>query len=146
MHKKWALIIRGLANVSQNAKMKNTKIHIAGIIMLMILYSCGLNNRAKFEITNNSDYTIDSLTIRPDINSDQEFIKIEKGQTKIYWTDMNNIPQIDGDYLISYKFQENEIINKKRFGYYTNGYPIESVTKIKIMNDSLYFDFELKKY
>ncbi|MFH0894287.1 MAG: hypothetical protein V2A54_07615 [Bacteroidota bacterium] len=59
---------------------------------------------------------------------------------KIYWSDMTDIAKTDGDYLLSFK--SNNKVVKKRFGYFTNGYPLESLTKINIMKDTIIFDFK----
>jgi len=119
--------------------MKKTKLLFFGLIILL-LASCSGN--AKFEITNNSDFTIDSLCIKPSADSKQEIISIKKGETKKYTTDMSKIPSSDGHYTISYIFTENNQSKIDSFGYYTSGRSMEKLTKIEIDNDSLYLDFE----
>ncbi len=84
--------------------MKKIQLSFVGIIIITLI-SCSGN--AKFEITNNSDFTIDNLTIKPVKNSDQEPIILEKGETKKYVVDMSKIPSSDGHYTISYIFTEN---------------------------------------
>ena len=52
---------------------------------------------------------------------------------------MTNLPKVDGDYLLTFKKnQANKEI--KRFGYFTNGYPLEEITKIQIDKDTVLID------
>jgi hypothetical protein len=52
---------------------------------------------------------------------------------------MSELPKVDGDYLLTFKRNQN---NKqiKRFGYFTNGYPLEEITKIQIEKDTVIID------
>jgi len=119
--------------------MEKTKLIFVGLIILL-LASCSGN--AKFEITNNSEFTIDSLCIKPAADSEQEYISLKKGETKKYTTNMSKIPSSDGHYTISYVFIEINENKIDSFGYFTSGRSIEKLTKIEIDNDSLYFEFE----
>ena len=111
------------------------------IVATMLFISCDSDIRAKFEITNNSEFTIDSLNIKSfDHEQTSENISIKPNERKIYFMDMTNLPKVDGDYLLSFKRGKNGIKEVKRFGYFTNGYQIEKLTKIKIESDTVIFD------
>lgn len=109
------------------------------ILSLIALNSCQSDIKAKFEITNKTESTIDSINIKSfDHELNPDFLNLEPGETKIYWFDMKDIPQVDGDYLLTYKYKAN--ISNKRFGYFTNGFPLEKVTKIEIQQDTVIID------
>jgi len=85
-------------------------------------------------ITNKSNFDIDSLSILPD--SKQQLIRLGKSKTIDFITKMNKVTS-DGSYVISFKNSENNTIISKRFGYYTNGYQIEDVINITVLNDTI---------
>lgn len=107
---------------------------------LILLISCDSDIKAKFEITNQTNSVIDSVNIKSfDHLSNQSFITLKVGESKIYWLNMTNLPKVDGDYLLTFKKnQANKEI--KRFGYFTNGYPLEEITKIQIDKDTVLID------
>ena len=107
---------------------------------LILLISCDSDIKAKFEITNQTNSVIDSVNIKSfDHLSNQSFITLKAGESKIYWLNMTNLPKVDGDYLLTFKKnQANKEI--KRFGYFTNGYPLEEITKIQIDKDTVLID------
>ena len=113
------------------------------ILTLILLGSCQRNIRdikAKFEISNMTDQSIDSINIKPfDHESNSNFIHLEPGESQVYWLEMTELPKVDGDYLLTFKRNQN---NKqiKRFGYFTNGYPLEEITKIQIEKDTVIID------
>lgn len=110
------------------------------IFTLTLFYSCQNEIKAKFEIKNMTNETIDSINIKSfDHQRNSEFIKIKPGQMKTYWLDMTGIPKVDGDYLLTLK-QENNHKEVTRFGYFTNGYSLEEVTKIRIEKDTIIID------
>jgi len=55
---------------------------------------------------------------------------------------MTNIDKVYGDYQIDYIKKLNTRISKT-LGYYTNGYPIESLIRVSIKPDIVLFDSEL---
>ena len=73
------------------------------------------------------------------------FISIEPNQIKEYIVDMTNIAESDGDYQLDYKFDTSSF-SSMAFGYYTNGYPLEELTRITIKSDSVKFVPKFKKY
>jgi hypothetical protein len=110
------------------------------IISILLLSSCSSEIKAKFEIENRTNYVIDSINIKSfDHERKSAFIKLEPDQTETYWLDMTELPKVDGDYLLTFKRNRT---NKEieRFGYFTNGYPLEEVTKIRIEEDTVIID------
>ncbi len=118
---------------------------IFAILMMTLISSCQSDIKAKFEITNGTKKSIDSINIKStDHQKNSEFIVLEQGQLKNYWLDMNGIPKVDGDYLLSFKRNNTKKII--RFGYFTNGYPSEKVTKIRIEKDTVLIEQIFKDY
>lgn len=114
------------------------------IFTVIIFYSCQSSIKAKFEITNKTEISIDSINIKSfDHNPNSIFLKLEPGQSQTYWLDMTDLPKVDGDYLLTYK---DSIINYHRFGYFTNGFPMEKVTNIFIEKDTVIIDQIYDKY
>ncbi|MBU2920960.1 hypothetical protein KO504_06365 [Winogradskyella psychrotolerans] len=111
-------------------KLKNVWVYT---LTILLLFSCR-SNEGKFMITNKSNFDIDSLSILPD--SKQQFIRLGKSKTIDFITKMNKVTS-DGSYVISFKNSENNTIISKRFGYYTNGYQIEDVINITVLNDTI---------
>jgi hypothetical protein len=110
------------------------------IISILLLSSCSSEIKAKFEIENKTNHVIDSINIKSfDHERKSQFIKLEPDQTETYWLDMTELPKVDGDYLLTFKRNRT---NKEieRFGYFTNGYPLEEVTKIRIEKDTVIID------
>jgi hypothetical protein len=114
------------------------------LIFFLALISC--NNRviADFEITNNTGIKIDSLKIEPMVIIDGKYISLNPNEKTEYEADMTGIAKIDGSYRLSYK-KNGELIVKD-FGYYTNGYPTEKLTRIVIEKDTIKFDVEFGNY
>ena len=105
------------------------------VASMAFLISCQREVKAKFEITNNTDNVIDSINIRSfDNESNPNYLRLTSGQCQTYWLDMTNLPKVDGDYLLTYKGYMYKTI---RFGYFSNGSPMEKVIKIKIENDTV---------
>ena len=114
------------------------------LILFMTVISCDTRITADFEITNNSEVFIDSLIIEPNVSNDGKFISLNPHETREYKADMTTVAKVDGSYQIT--FQMNKEIKSQDFGYYTNGYPIEKLTKIEIEKDTLKFDFVFGNY
>ena len=114
------------------------------LIIMLALASCKNKIIADFEIKNNTGFNLDSLKIEPNIDEINKYISLEKGEKIEYKCDMTTIPKTDGGYQISF------LINGKKktlaFGYYSNGYPSEIITKIKIEKDTLLINQVFKKY
>lgn len=114
------------------------------VLLLVLLGSCQRNVKAQFEITNSASQPIDSVNITSfDHEKNSNFISLQPGQSQIYWFDMTNLPAVDGDYLLTYKDSTTKSI---RFGYFTNGAPLEKLTKIIIKQDTVIFDQIFNEY
>ena len=121
------------------------KQNIIGILIFtMILTSCSNKVVADFEIINNTEFNIDSLKIEPNISDVGKYISLKKGKKAEYKSDMTTIAKTDGAYQIS--FLVNGINKTQVFGYFTNGYPLERITKIKIEKDTILIDQVFEKY
>ena len=114
------------------------------LILILTLTSCDNKVIADFEIMNNTEFNIDSLKIEPNTSDVGKYISLKKGEISEYKSDMTPIPKTDGDYQIS--FSVNGINKTQIFGYYTNGYPLEKITKIKIEKDTIVIDQIFGKY
>lgn len=117
--------------------MKSKTIILLGISCML---SCS-SNEGKFQITNESDFDLDSLSILPDSN--KLTIKIEKGESLKHRINMNEA-KTDGSYFISFKNVETNKTISRGFGYYTNGYQTEDIINIKILNDTILINSEFK--
>lgn len=107
------------------------------ILILIFLSSCQSEIKAKFVIKNMTDNTIDSINIKSfDHENNSNFIQIKPGDSNIYWLDMTDLPKADGDYLLTFK-RNHTYTEMERFGYFTNGYPLEEVTNIRIEKDTV---------
>ena len=113
-------------------------------ISIIILTSCNKQVTTAFEITNNSGIKIDSLKIEPMVVSTGKFISLKPNEKADYKVDMTGIAKVDGSYRLSYKQNGETII--RNFGYYSNGYPSDNLTRIEIEKDTLKFDTEFEKY
>jgi hypothetical protein len=113
------------------------------LLAFMGFASCQNTVKSKFEIVNKSNQPIDSLSIEPNVSKVGKYVSVNSGETKVYLTDMSNIPKIDGSYTLTFK--KGAIQRIKRFGYYTNGYPSEKLTIINIEPDTIKFNFIISK-
>lgn len=114
------------------------------ILFAASIFSSCCYNKAKFEITNCSNYKIDSLFISSKqftAANENPIYKLNKKETKNICIDMPDT-YIDGCYSIGYKI--NGVWCYENYGYYTNGSQIEKLIKIQIFDtDSLFIDYEL---
>ena len=101
--------------------------------------SCQKEIKAKFEIANKTDLIIDSINLKSyDHNQTSDYLKLQPGESKIYLMDMTDLPKVDGNYLLTYKIDKIKMY--ERFGYFTNGYPLEDITIIIIEFDTVIID------
>lgn len=122
--------------------MKLLKNSLAYFFIIAVLFSCNYNE-AKFNITNNSGFEIDSLSITPD--SKKEFISLNKGEQTVHYIEMDDLNS-DGSYFISFRNLETKATIKQRFGYYTNGSQIEKEIMITIKKDTLLTKSKFNNY
>jgi hypothetical protein len=108
----------------------------------LLFYSCSSKVEAIFEITNSTNQNIQRLTIQPDENKNNH-ISVEPNSKATLKTNMTKLPKVDGSYDLSFK--SNDTIRGLNFGYYSNGYPAESITRIDIHSDTIIIKPEYKK-
>jgi hypothetical protein len=121
----------------------NTK--ILGTVLLMLGCCCSCKDRvlAKFEITNMTGDMIDSIYILPD-NRKDHFIQLRANAKSTFTTDMTGLPKVDGSYQLLFKLKNRT--RGKYFGYYTNGSPLENLTRIYIYTDTVSIQQEYNNY
>jgi hypothetical protein len=135
------LYIRMLGNI-RKTKMR----FIISILTLIGLNSCQSDIKARFEIVNETEQVIDSINIKSfDHQSHPNYLTLKPGETQTFWLIMTELPKVDGDYLLTYKDKQTEL-KSKRFGYFTNGYPMEDLTKIRIEKDTVIINQIFNKY
>lgn len=53
--------------------------------------------------------------------------------------------KVDGNYQLSYK-NDSDNFKEKSFGYFSNGLPLEEITKIEILKDTVIIESIYKEY
>lgn len=121
--------------------MTKTPIFSIALFCLTILLSCKNETIAKFEVANTTKESIDSFYILPD-NFKDNFIQVEPNTKVFYNINMTDLPKVDGSYRLSFKSKTKTVFIP--FGYYSNGYPMESITRIVIHSDTVLIKPEYK--
>lgn len=93
------------------------------VFLAFFFSSCSSKVEAVYEITNSTNQNKNSQ------------INIEPNSKVILKTDMTKLPLVDGSYSLSFKFSDK--LRNLNFGYFSNGYPAESITRINILNDTI---------
>lgn len=116
--------------------MKNLSVYF--LILLGVLFtSCDRKVIANFELVNKTNQKIDSINIVSfDDNLARNFTWLEPNETKSYQFDMTNLPKVDGDYFLTFK-TDSFGNSFRRFGYFTNGFPMEKITIISFEKDTV---------
>ena len=105
------------------------------ILLVFLLQSC-LGDSPMFILYNKSNNNLDSVVIGVSKNNPSILLNIkreEKANGKILF---DNTIKGDGDYFIEI-YNKNRLMRKKRFGYYTNGQPLNSTFKLTVLKDSI---------
>ncbi|WP_162428517.1 hypothetical protein [Pontibacter pudoricolor] len=103
--------------------------------------SCQSETKATFVITNESEEVLDPVRVKSEGHDHKTAkIKLQPGEARIYLMDMTDLPKVDGEYLLTYRFEKTGE-KKTRFGYFTNGFQYEDTIKIFIKPDTVTFDF-----
>ena len=121
--------------------MTKTTIFSIALLCLIIIVSCKNETIAKFEIANTTEESIDSFYILPD-NIKDNFIQVKPNTKVSYNINMTDLPKVDGSYRLSFKSKTKAV--SIPFGYYSNGYPMESITRIIINPDTVLIKPEYK--
>ncbi|WP_179352695.1 hypothetical protein [Winogradskyella vidalii] len=122
--------------------MKLLKNSLGYLFIIATLYSCNYNE-AKFIITNNSGFNIDSLRITPD--SKKEYISLKKGEEVVHYIEMDDLNS-DGSYLICFRNLDTKATTKQQFGYYNKGSQIEKNIMITIQKDTILTKSNFNKF
>ncbi len=88
----------------------------------------------NFTIINKTGFTLDFVNVSPDTSN---YKTIAIGDSLYYKCDMTNLPKVDGNYVIHFIETEQKRLKSYKFGYYTNGSPIETEIRILIFPDSI---------
>lgn len=112
-------------------KLKNLHLYI---IMLFIFLSCDKHG-IDFEINNNQNETIDSLTVSNGFNESDKITLKPNGKATVFLDFKANNTHSDGNFFIKYYSNKKQIL--KSFGYYSNGIPSTNKMKIEIAKDTL---------
>lgn len=113
--------------------MKNYMTFITALLLLS-LAACDHKVIAEFKIVNSTPSRIDSLSIEPNADLATKYISLAPKETHTYRANMAGM-DADGSYSLSYKL--NNTVNRRSFGYYSNGTPLEYLTNIDIAIDSV---------
>jgi hypothetical protein len=112
--------------------MKRTTI----IIFAFILQSCFnySGNSLSFIVKNKSNSKLDSIIVGISKENQTYIRNLAKGQKVNKEIIFNNVKG-DGDYFLEI-YHKEKIIQSKRFGYFTNGKPLNSSFEISIFKDT----------
>jgi len=120
--------------------MKTVKI-FATALLLFTLISCETEdkvNSVDLEIINNSDKKLDIVylsTIHDEAKTkDYSVGPNSKISAKF---DFKKVAKADGSYSLFFKYEDFNDTLRQDFGYYTNGYPLDSEFTINIYTDSV---------
>lgn len=121
-------------------KERKMKINLFNLLLALSTFtSCRNELGVTFEIYNKTEHQIDSVKIEPNAPNSKKLISIKKGERVEFKINMTKIQKTDGAYQLS--FLKNEEIRVEKFGYYTNGYPLEKLIKIEIANDTIIVEY-----
>ncbi|WP_281979683.1 hypothetical protein [Tenacibaculum mesophilum] len=112
--------------------MKKTIIPIL-ILVLILCIGCYSDN-VKLIVVNKSIVELDSIKIGSSKENQTLVTKLAQGQKVSKKITFNGI-EGDGNYFLEV-YNKGELIQSKRFGYYTNGSPLNNSFEIKIYKDS----------
>jgi hypothetical protein len=110
-------------------------------LLLSIATSCETVkkvNSVNFKITNNTYINIELIylsTVYDEAKTSDNTLD-SKSMIEIKFGFID-VAESDGSYSLLYKFENSSDTIRRDFGYYTNGYPLESEFNIKIYNDSI---------
>lgn len=124
---------------------------IKSLLLLLVLPFVGCQNvspdrTVAVQIVNSSSKDVDYMAF----STNQGQGNLQKPglkQQKTVAVDFSfaNVDKTDGSYRLRYKFAATTDTVTRTFGYYTNGYPIDSQINIVVYNDSISVKTVLKK-
>jgi hypothetical protein len=99
------------------------------------LFSCLQEPGARFIIVNQTGHDVDSLRIEPD--GKLQWAKVPANDSISLVLDMADHPRVDGSYRLSFREEGVPGLRGLAFGYFSNGTPLESMTRIQLMPDTV---------
>lgn len=114
------------------------KIKLIIISTIITLISCNTNHSVRIKIDNQLNKTIKSIIISNSVNDTLILENIKSGDHKQDYLNFNNQIMADGDYTIIYSTYDTS--DSKKFGYFTNGYPLDNGFNITIHKDEIKID------
>lgn len=102
------------------------------------LWGCRGNRSVEFVITNRSDFELTdvSITVHGSVKKVPS-ISIGIGETGNYHLNADDLPKRDGSYFLRYKKARKDSFEMQKFGYFSNGNPLEETIPIIIENDTV---------
>ncbi|WP_194851908.1 hypothetical protein [Nonlabens antarcticus] len=100
------------------------------ITMFVLLCSC-TDTVANFKVVNTTDEKIENFIIEPSGSTNVDFVDIDPRESIKYEVNLADVPKTDGHYTLSY--QKNGKNVQEKFGYYTNGLPLDGTVRIEIL-------------
>lgn len=111
------------------------------VFLILNLSSCDINESescVNIKIINNTENKIELAFLTTIYNegktTDEE---IEKKANQDFEFDFSGVSKTDGSYSLFLKYENSIDTLREDFGYYTNGYPLESKFLINIYTDSI---------
>ena len=113
------------------------KLKMSSILVIVSIgfVSCSIGPTLNFELQNKSSNSISKIRISPTGSQHVDTIEFFNDREIKYKLDMSGVSKTDGDYEIS--FERDGKRESKRFGYYTNGYPINKKYSIEILDNQV---------
>jgi hypothetical protein len=118
---------------------KPVKVVLTGMLFFVFV-SCVREERedvVDVEITN---YTDEWISVRLSTHNQEAGTRegtIAPFEVLNAKLDFSNVAKTDGSYSLQFKYADSDETIKKDFGYYTNGFPLDSMFYISIYTDSV---------
>jgi hypothetical protein len=107
------------------------------VYFFLIYFTIGCNDRVniKMKVKNDLQYNVESMVLKTSGGSELIYGNLPPNELVELRLDLADIPKTDGHYIIEYDIKDSSIV--RHFGYYTNGYPINSGFDIGIQVDTI---------
>lgn len=106
------------------------------LLVLIVLQSCIAKQGTNFEFVNQTNLVIDSLELSTSTKvSTVNIGTVHPGRKVSLRLDMSEEDYVDGNYKID--VFAGSSISSFRFGYFTNGSPLEEIVEITYWGDSV---------
>ena len=96
------------------------------------------DHKLSLQVTNRAQDTIDFLIVSTaNEQSKTANHSVPKEATVNTMLKFDQVDKTDGSYQIRYKFSNSADTLVEKFGYYTNGYPLEKILILNVYTDSI---------